>query len=55
MLLNLDYDMQVDVVIMAAAVSDFRSPSQGRTKIKKMESMTLELVKNPDILQGFRC
>ena len=42
----------VDVVIMAAAVSDFRVLHKAEQKIKKMESMTLELVKNPDILQG---
>ena len=43
---------EVDVVIMAAAVSDFRVLHKAEQKIKKMESMTLELVKNPDILQG---
>ena len=42
----------VDVVVMAAAVSDFRVLHKAEQKIKKMESMTLELVKNPDILQG---
>ncbi len=42
----------VDVVIMAAAVSDFRVLNKADHKIKKMDSMTLKLVKNPDILQG---
>lgn len=42
----------VNVVIMAAAVSDFRVFHKAEQKIKKMESMTIELVKNPDILQG---
>ena len=42
----------VNVVIMAAAVSDFRVLYKAEQKIKKMESMTIELVKNPDILQG---
>ena len=42
----------VNVVIMAAAVSDFRVLHKAEQKIKKMESMTKELVKNPDILQG---
>ena len=42
----------VNVVIMAAAVSDFRVLHKVEQKIKKMESMTIELVKNPDILQG---
>ena len=36
---------------MAAAVSDFRVANKAPQKIKKMESMTLELVKNPDILK----
>lgn len=45
------YD-QTQVVIMAAAVADFRVAHKEEHKIKKMESMTLELVKNPDILQG---
>ena len=39
----------VNVVIMAAAVSDFRALHKAEQKIKKMESMTIELVKN---LQG---
>lgn len=42
----------VNVVIMAAAVSDFRVLHKAEQKIKKMESMSIELVKNPDILQG---
>ena len=42
----------VNVVIMAAAVSDFGVLHKAEQKIKKMESMTIELVKNPDILQG---
>ena len=42
----------VNVVIMAAAVSAFRVLHKAEQKIKKMESMTIELVKNPDILQG---
>ena len=42
----------VNVVIMPAAVSDFRVLHKAEQKIKKMESMTIELVKNPDILQG---
>lgn len=43
---------QVDVVIMAAAVADFRVAHVEDQKIKKMESMTLELIKNPDILES---
>lgn len=40
-----------DVLIMAAAVSDFRPASVGEQKIKKGEGgLTLELVRNPDFL-----
>ena len=41
-----------DAVVMAAAVADFRVVNMANQKIKKMETMTLELVKNPDILYG---
>jgi phosphopantothenoylcysteine decarboxylase/phosphopantothenate--cysteine ligase len=44
-----------DVVIMAAAVADYRPASVAESKIKKElqgDSMELRLVKNPDILQG---
>jgi phosphopantothenoylcysteine decarboxylase/phosphopantothenate--cysteine ligase len=44
-----------DVVIMAAAVADYRPISVQPGKIKKDEvgdTLTLELVKNPDILAG---
>ncbi len=44
-----------DVVIMAAAVADYRPVDVSEGKIKKDErgeSMTLELVRNPDILAG---
>ena len=42
-----------DCVIMAAAVSDYRVKNYSEQKIKKgdSEGLTLELVKNPDILQ----
>lgn len=46
------YYPDVDVVIMAAAVSDYRVANKASQKIKKMDTMTLELVKNPDILEG---
>ena len=40
-----------DIVIMAAAVSDFRCQNPSEQKIKKNDSgLTLNLVKNPDIL-----
>lgn len=42
-----------DAVIKAAAVSDYRPKTESHEKIKKSDdSMTLELVKNPDILQS---
>lgn len=42
-----------DIIIMAAAVADFRVKNYSSQKIKKTdeETFTLELVKNPDILQ----
>jgi phosphopantothenoylcysteine decarboxylase/phosphopantothenate--cysteine ligase len=39
-----------DVVIMAAAVADYRPAQRKVQKIKKGGSLTLELVRNPDIL-----
>ncbi|SDS66996.1 bifunctional phosphopantothenoylcysteine decarboxylase/phosphopantothenate--cysteine ligase CoaBC [Microterricola viridarii] len=44
-----------DIVIMAAAVADYRPVEVSEGKIKKDErgdTMTLELVRNPDILAG---
>ncbi len=41
-----------DMVIMAAAVADFRVENTASQKIKKMDSMQLDLVKNPDILKS---
>lgn len=42
----------VDAVIMSAAVSDYRVKNIAAQKIKKdSENLTLELVKNPDILK----
>ena len=44
-----------DVIIMAAAVADYRPKTVQLDKIKKEregETLTLELVKNPDILAG---
>ena len=40
-----------DVIIKSAAVGDYRPKQQQEQKIKKDSDMTLELVKNPDILQ----
>jgi phosphopantothenoylcysteine decarboxylase / phosphopantothenate---cysteine ligase len=44
-----------DVVVMAAAVADYRPADVSESKIKKDtsdEGLTLELVRNPDILAG---
>jgi phosphopantothenoylcysteine decarboxylase/phosphopantothenate--cysteine ligase len=42
---------RADVVVMSAAVADYRPAAMARSKIKKKdERMSLELVKNPDIL-----
>lgn len=42
---------RADAVIMTAAVADYRPAQQVQNKIKKSgESMSIELVKNPDIL-----
>ncbi|NQX10490.1 bifunctional phosphopantothenoylcysteine decarboxylase/phosphopantothenate--cysteine ligase CoaBC [Microbacteriaceae bacterium VKM Ac-2855] len=46
---------QADIVIMAAAVADYRPARLSESKIKKEqtgETLVLELVKNPDILAG---
>jgi phosphopantothenoylcysteine decarboxylase/phosphopantothenate--cysteine ligase len=39
-----------DVVIMAAAVADYRPAQRAAQKIKKGERLQIELVRNPDIL-----
>lgn len=47
----LRYSDDADVIIMAAAVSDYRVAHYSKEKIKKdQETLTLHLVKNPDIL-----
>ena len=47
------YFPDCDITIMAAAVSDYRVKDVAEQKIKKSdEVMTIELVKNPDILKG---
>src|SRR4051812_29863026 len=45
-----------DLIVMAAAVADFRPRQAASAKIKKEEGLpsTLELVENPDILAGLR-
>ena len=48
----LKYFETVDAVIMSAAVADYRIKKPASQKIKKSdENLTLELVKNPDILR----
>jgi len=45
------YGGDADVIVMAAAVSDYRVKSPANKKIKKnSETMVLELIKNPDLL-----
>ena len=48
-----DNFLEQDCVIMAAAVSDYRAKEYSEQKIKKNseDELTLELVKNPDILK----
>lgn len=48
------YNNNSDCIIMAAAVADFKIKEYNSQKIKKTSDneMTLELVKNPDILQS---
>ncbi|HEX5655695.1 MAG TPA: bifunctional phosphopantothenoylcysteine decarboxylase/phosphopantothenate--cysteine ligase CoaBC [Polyangiales bacterium] len=41
----------VDAIIATAAVADYRPVSAAEHKLKKSDRMTLELVKNPDILE----
>lgn len=51
-----NFARSAQVVVMAAAVADFRPVRVERTKIKKTEDAaeapTIHLVRNPDILQG---
>lgn len=42
---------ETTIVIMAAAVSDFKPIEESKSKIKKGEGITLKLVKTPDILE----
>jgi len=44
----------IDCIIMSAAVCDFRPVKIKGQKIKKRQKIQLELVKNPDILQGLK-
>ena len=48
-----DFYSQVDVAIASAAVADYTPKVKAEEKIKKSEdSLTIELVKNPDILKA---
>jgi phosphopantothenoylcysteine decarboxylase/phosphopantothenate--cysteine ligase len=42
---------KIDVLIMAAAVSDYAPSTVSEHKMKKQEELTIELKKNPDILK----
>jgi phosphopantothenoylcysteine decarboxylase/phosphopantothenate--cysteine ligase len=45
------YSDDADVIIMAAAVSDYRPVHYSKEKIKKnQETLTIQLLKNPDLL-----
>jgi phosphopantothenoylcysteine decarboxylase/phosphopantothenate--cysteine ligase len=39
-----------DAVVMTAAVADYRPAQRGQHKLKKTDTLTLQLIKNPDIL-----
>ena len=41
---------RADVVVMAAAVADYRPVDRSSTKRKKTDALTVELVQNPDVL-----
>jgi phosphopantothenoylcysteine decarboxylase/phosphopantothenate--cysteine ligase len=42
--------LSADVVVMSAAVADYRPAERLTTKRKKTDTMTVELVQNPDVL-----
>ena len=52
MMLEVKKNLPVDIVVCAAAVSDFKPKKTNKSKVKKnnKNSMTLELIKNQDIL-----
>ena len=52
MMLEVKKNLPVDIVVCAAAVSDFKPKKINKNKVKKnnKNSMTLELIKNQDIL-----
>ena len=52
MMLEVKKNLPVDIVVCAAAVSDFKPKKTNKNKVKKnnKNSMTLELIKNQDIL-----
>ena len=45
---------KMDCIIMTSAVCDFRPKNKARQKIKKKNEITIELVKNPDILNSLK-
>jgi len=42
---------EADILIMSAAVSDYKPKNQADQKMKKQDNLSIDLVKNPDILQ----
>jgi phosphopantothenoylcysteine decarboxylase/phosphopantothenate--cysteine ligase len=41
----------VDAIVQTAAVADYRPVARSQHKLKKTDTLTIELVKNPDILE----
>ncbi|MDB4976304.1 MAG: Phosphopantothenoylcysteine decarboxylase, partial [Myxococcaceae bacterium] len=42
---------EVDAIVQTAAVADYRPAAHHEHKLKKTDTLTLELIKNPDILE----
>lgn len=46
------YFDESDILVMAAAVSDYKPKNTSEQKMKKQDETTIELIKNPDILKA---
>jgi phosphopantothenoylcysteine decarboxylase/phosphopantothenate--cysteine ligase len=42
---------EVDAIVQTAAVADYRPVARSQHKLKKTDTLTIELIKNPDILE----
>jgi phosphopantothenoylcysteine decarboxylase/phosphopantothenate--cysteine ligase len=51
--LELAMDRDCDLIVMAAAVSDFRVPNPSGEKLKRGQSLTLELVPTKDLIASY--